>query len=195
MRHNRTRRRLKRNFSHRKQMLENMVTSLFKHQQIETTWPKAKEAQKLADRLITLGKDDTLHARRRAFAILGDRAVTVELFAKIAPRFSKRKGGYTRVLHLGNRKGDAAPMALLELTEKEIRERKVKAKTAKDKAGHEHKHEHKGDAHDHEHKHEKHDVAPPEPRHKHEAPKHEPKKQGFFKNIRTFFGRKGSSGE
>lgn len=131
MRHHRTRRRIKRGFSHRKQMLENLVVSLFRYQQIRTTWVKAKEAQRLADRLITLGKANSLHAKRRAFSILGDRAMTVELFGKIAPRFSARRGGYTRVLHLATRKGDAAPIALLELTEKEVREPKIKPKTAK----------------------------------------------------------------
>jgi large subunit ribosomal protein L17 len=130
MRHHRKRRRLQRNFSHRKQLLENLVGSLFQHQQIRTTWVKAKEAQRLADRLITLGKDNTLAARRRAFDVLGSREMIVKLFNHIAPRFSERNGGYTRVLHLGNRKGDAAPMALLELTEKEIIQKKEPEKRA-----------------------------------------------------------------
>lgn len=187
MRHNRTRRRLKRNFSHRKQMLENMVTSLLIHQQIKTTVPKAKEAQKLADRLITLGKDDTLHARRRAFAILQDHALTTELFSKIAPRFKSRAGGYTRVLHLGTRKGDAAPIALLELTEKEVRVKKApaKKKSAKPHA-HDHDHEHKGDE-GHEHKGE---AAPHAHEHEHKKKDQKQQKPGFFKNFRSFFGRK-----
>jgi len=184
MRHNRTRRRLKRNFSHRKQMLENMAASLLKHQQIKTTVPKAKEAQKLVDQLITLGKDDTLHARRKAFAILQDHALTTELFMKIAPRFKNRVGGYTRVLHLGPRKGDAAVLALLELTEKEVREKKTPLKKKAKAQEHEHAqgeegHEHKGDVapHAHEHEHKGRD-------------KKQQQKTSFFKNIKTFFGRK-----
>lgn len=188
MRHNRTRRRLKRNFSHRKQMLENLVTSLLRHQQIRTTLPKAKEAQKLADRLITLGKDDSLHARRRAFQILQDRSITTELFTKIAPRFKARKGGYTRVLHVGTRKGDAAPIALLELTEKEVRVKKTKPKAEKKRA---HAHEHDEHGHEQAHEHEKKGEVAPHEHHKHEQPKKEIKqKPSFFKNIRTFFGRK-----
>ena len=190
MRHNRTRRRLKRNFSHRKQMLENLVTSLLKHQQVRTTVPKAKEAQKLADRLITMGKVDSLHSRRQVFAVLQDHDMTTELFSKIAPRFKNRKGGYTRVLHVGTRKGDAAPIALLELTEKEVRTKKViKRKTDKAaKHDHEHGHAHDEAAAGHEQKSE---VAPHETHRKPEGPKKEMKqKPGFFKNMRSFFGRK-----
>ena len=190
MRHNRTRRRLKRNFSHRKQMLENLVTSLFKHQQVRTTVPKAKEAQKLADQLITLGKDDTLHARRQVFAVLQDHGMTTELFSKIAPRFKSRQGGYTRVLHVGTRKGDAAPIALLELTEKEVRMKKV-IKHKVDKTA-KHDHDEHGHAHgDAEHGHEKRsDVAPHETHRKPEGPKKELKKPSFLKNMRSFFSRK-----
>ena len=183
MRHNRTRRRIQRNFSHRKQMLENLVTSLFRHQQIQTTWVKAKEAQKLADRLITLGKVDSLYSRRKAYAILQDHGMTTELFGKIAPRFQTRKGGYTRVLHTGHRKGDAAPMAVLELTEKEIRERKIPAKKAK--AG-------KGETHVHDET--RHQDAPGErkaEKHKSEVPKEIKQKPCFLGNLKRFFRRKG----
>lgn len=186
MRHNRTRRRLQRNFSHRKQMLENLVTSLFEHQQVQTTWVKAKEAQKLADQLITLGKDDSLHSRRKAFAILQDHGKTSQLFGKIAPRFRNRKGGYTRVLHLGHRKGDAAPMAVLELTEKEIREKKAREKAAK--KTHAQPHEEptrvEGEERKHEHAPEKHKQEAPRPKEARE-------KKGFFKNLKQFFRRKG----
>lgn len=168
-------------------MLENLVLSLLRHQQVRTTWVKAKEAQRLADRLISLGKVNTLHAKRRAFSILGDRAMTVELFGKIAPRFSSRNGGYTRVLHLTTRKGDAAPIALLELTEKELRERKTKPRSAKEgkaappaESAADSKRAPEG--------------APyaPEKRHKTEAPKKEMRDtRGFFRNIKQFFRRKG----
>ncbi len=186
MRHAKTRRRLKRNFSHRKQMLENMAASLLIHQQIKTTVPKAKEAQKLVDRLITLGKDDTLHARRRAYAILGDHQLTTELFTKIAPRFKTRAGGYTRVLHLGTRKGDAAPIALLELTEKEVRVRKAPAKKKSAKP-----HGHEGHEHEGEEGHEKKgEVAPHAHEHEHKKKDVQKQKPGFFKNFKSFFGRK-----
>jgi len=133
VRHHRTRRRLQRNFSHRKALLENLVRNLLQYQRIRTTHGKAKEAQRLADRLITLGKTGTVHARRQAFAILGDRDMIKKLFDDVAPLFKDRNGGYTRVLHMDHRKGDAAPMALLELVEKtpemtkEPKEKKAKA--------------------------------------------------------------------
>ena len=184
MRHNRSRRRLKRAFSHRKQLLENLALSLFRHQAIETTWPKAKEAQKLADRLITLGKDGTLHARRRAYAILGNREATTNLFNRIAPRFKDRKGGYTRVLHSGTRKGDGAPLALLELVEKEIVEKKPKAGKKKAAETHEPKKHEAGPEARHEHKH-KHEERP--------AKKETQQKGGFLKNIQQFFRRKGGA--
>lgn len=187
MRHNRTRRRLKRNFSHRKQLLENLVLSLLKYQQIKTTLPKAKEAQRLADRLITLGKEGSLFSRRRAFQILGDRDTTTALFGKIAPRFQDRKGGYTRVLHFGLRKGDNAELALLELTEKEIIEKKVKPSKDKKAKAHPEQHErHEG------HKHE----AAPEAKKKPETFKETKPKKGFLNNIRQFFRtQKGTSGQ
>ena len=141
MRHHRTRRRLQRNFSHRKALLENLVRNLLQYQRIRTTHVKAKEAQRLADRLITLGKTGTVHSRRQAFAILGDRDMIKKLFDEVAPLFKNRNGGYTRVLHMDLRKGDAAPMALLELVEKapevtkEIKEPKEKKAKAAPEAG------------------------------------------------------------
>jgi len=99
-------------------MIENLVRSLLIHQRIKTTRVKAKAAQRLADRLITLGKSGTLHDRRRAYAVLGDHAMTQRLFNEIAPLFKSRQGGYTRVLHIENRDGDAADMSLLEFVER-----------------------------------------------------------------------------
>ena len=163
-------------------MLENMVGSLFTYQQIRTTWPKAKEAQKLADQLITLGKANTLHAKRRAFAVLGNRELTTKLFAQIAPRFQNRKGGYTRVLHHGTRNGDSAPLALLELTEKQVVEKKEPVKKSAKAAPHAHEHR----AHEKEAE-PKEKAAKPDVSKK---PAAQPKK-GFFGNIRTLFGRRG----
>jgi len=99
-------------------MVRNLAVSVLKHQRITTTLPKAKAAQPLVERLITLGKTGSLQARREATALLGDRAVTRQLFGSLAPLFKTRHGGYTRVLHLGMRRGDGAPLALLELTER-----------------------------------------------------------------------------
>ena len=120
MRHNRRTKRFGRSFGERHAMLENMVTSLISHQQITTTLQKAKEAKRLADKLIHLGKTDSLAARRQVFAYLQDHDLTSRLFKEVAPRFKARKGGYTRILQLSRRKGYGAQLALLELTEKEI---------------------------------------------------------------------------
>ena len=97
--------------------MRNMATSLFEHERIETTTAKAKELRPLAERLITLGKRGDLHARRLAGRQIADRDVLGKLFDDIAPRFTERPGGYTRILKLGNRRGDAAEMALIELVD------------------------------------------------------------------------------
>ena len=94
-----------------------MATSLFQHERVETTTAKAKELRPFAERLITLGKRGDLHARRLAGRQIADRAVLGKLFDDIGPRFTERPGGYTRILKLGNRRGDAAEMALIELVE------------------------------------------------------------------------------
>jgi len=99
-------------------MFRNMVTSLFLHEQIQTTDAKAKELRGYADRMVTLGKRGTLHARRQALAFVRSRAVVKKLFEVIAPRFENRPGGYTRVIKLGMRGGDAAPMSIIELTDR-----------------------------------------------------------------------------
>jgi len=115
MRHRKKGRKLNRTASHRRAMLRNMATSLFLHERIETTTAKAKELRPYAERLITLAKRGDLHARRLAAARMQDRDVVGKLFDELGPRYSDRPGGYTRILKLGARKGDAAEMALIEL--------------------------------------------------------------------------------
>jgi large subunit ribosomal protein L17 len=96
-------------------MFRNMVTSLLRHDRITTTDAKAKELRGWADWLVTLGKDGSLHARRQALSFVQDKGVVARLFADLAPRFANRNGGYTRVIKVGRRRGDAAPLSLIEL--------------------------------------------------------------------------------
>ena len=117
MRHRKKGRTLSRTASHKKATMRNMATSLFRHERIETTTAKAKELRPFAERLITLGKRGDLHARRLAGRLIADRQVLGKLFDDIGPRFMERAGGYTRILKLGNRRGDAAEMALIELVD------------------------------------------------------------------------------
>lgn len=199
MRHNRQTHRLGRNHNERQAMLENLVTSLLHRQEIKTTLQKAKAAQRLAEHVITLGKKDSLASRRQVFSYLQDHQLTSKVFKDVAPRFKDRKGGYTRILHLQRRKGDGAQLALLELTEKEIKVVKAaKAKSKKEKAkgheGHDHDHDH-----DHGHTHgkgEAHEGSAGEkethPSKHAETKKDKPQPQkGFFKNIGKFFRNKG----
>jgi large subunit ribosomal protein L17 len=118
MRHRKKGRNLSRTASHKKATMRNMATALFRHERIETTTAKAKELRPYAERLITLARRGDLHARRLAARRIQDREVLGKLFDDIAPRFEGRPGGYTRVLKLGHRKGDAAEMALIELVER-----------------------------------------------------------------------------
>lgn len=115
MRHHKSGRKLNRTSSHRKAMFSNMATSLFLHERIETTAAKAKEIRGVAERLITLAKKGDLAARRRAFRTVRDKDVLKKLFEDIGPRYADRPGGYTRILKLGNRRGDNAPMSAIEL--------------------------------------------------------------------------------
>ena len=115
MRHRKKGRQLSRTRSHRKATLRNLATSLFRHERIETTTAKAKELRPYAERLITLARRGDVHSRRLAATKIQDREVLGKLFDDIAPRYMERPGGYTRVLKLGNRKGDAAEMSLIEL--------------------------------------------------------------------------------
>lgn len=129
MRHRISGRKLNRTSSHRKAMLSNMAVSLVTHEQIKTTLPKAKELRRVADRMVTLGKRGSLHARRQAAAYLQDDDAVGKLFSSLAERYKDRPGGYTRVLKAGFRYGDAAPMAIIELVD-----RAPEAKGAADKA-------------------------------------------------------------
>ena len=116
MRHLNAGRKLNRSASHRRALFRNLVTALFEHERIRTTDAKAKEVRRLAERMITLGKDGSLAARRRALSYIQKRAVVAKLFSDIAPRFTERPGGYTRIIKLGIRHGDAAPISVLQLT-------------------------------------------------------------------------------
>ena len=115
MRHGKSGRRLNRTSSHRLAMFRNMVTSLLEHERIYTTVPKAKEMRRWADWMITLGKQGDLHARRQALTIIRSKGVVHKLFAELGPRYQSRPGGYTRIIKVGYRRGDAAPMCILEL--------------------------------------------------------------------------------
>lgn len=117
MRHNKSGRRLGRNSSHRKAMLRNMVTSLLDAEKITTTDARAKEVRKLAEKMITLGKKGDLHARRQALSVVQDKKVVAKLFDRLAPRYAERNGGYTRIIKVGNRAGDNAPVSIIEFVE------------------------------------------------------------------------------
>jgi large subunit ribosomal protein L17 len=120
MRHRKSGRQLNRNSSHRKAMFKNMMVSLFEHEMIKTTLPKAKELRRFAEPLITLSKKDSVAARRRAFAKLRDKAIVAKLFTEFGPRYQDRPGGYLRILKCGFRPGDSAPMAFVELVDRPI---------------------------------------------------------------------------
>jgi large subunit ribosomal protein L17 len=117
VRHRKRHGKLGRNSAHRKALLRNMVTSLLDKERIETTDAKAKELRRVADRMITLGKRGDLHARRQALSVIRSKEVTSKVFEELADRFRERPGGYTRVLKVGRRTGDAAPMSIIELVE------------------------------------------------------------------------------
>lgn len=118
MRHRKSGRHLNRNSSHRKAMFSNMANSLFKHEIIKTTLPKAKELRRVAEPLITMAKDDSVAKRRLAFARLRDKEMVGKLFSELGPRYKERAGGYTRIMKCGFRSGDAAPMAYIELVDR-----------------------------------------------------------------------------
>ena len=121
MRHNVSGRKLNRTPAHRKMLYRNLVTALFKHERIQTTVPKAKEARSVAEKLITFAKRGDLHARRMAARKLNEPAVLQKLFEEIGPRYAERPGGYTRIMRLGPRKGDNAELAILELVDNTVR--------------------------------------------------------------------------
>jgi large subunit ribosomal protein L17 len=120
MRHNKAGRRLGRKTSHREAMFRNMVTSLLNHGKITTTDAKAKEIRVVAERMITLGKRGDLHSMRLAASVIREKLVVSKLFSVIAPSYKERQGGYTRIIKLGVRQGDASPLSLIELVEQAI---------------------------------------------------------------------------
>lgn len=127
MRHRKAGRRLGRTSSHRDAMLRNMVTSLLDQERIVTTVAKAKEARRITDQMITLGKRGDLHARRQAMAYVRSKSVVAKLFDQLSVQYSDRNGGYTRIIRTGTRLGDAAPMAILELVDFKEESTEVKA--------------------------------------------------------------------
>ncbi len=127
MRHMKSGRKLNRNSSHRKAMFRNMASSLFEHEIIKTTVPKAKELRRVAEPLITLAKEDSLAHRRLAFDRLRDRGVVTKLFNELGPRYVDRPGGYLRILKCGYRAGDQAPMAYVELVDRPRAENSLEA--------------------------------------------------------------------
>jgi len=191
MRHGKAGKRLGRNSSWRKATVRDIAKATLIRQRICTTLTKAKEARKLVDRLITLGKKGTLAHRRRAFAVLCDHRLVSDLFRKTAPRFSTRQGGYTRIIPVSNRRGDNAALAYLELTEKDevILSKARTSATSKAKkldvaadAG-------KAKAEGKEH----HDVAPADTKHTSDHGKHAPEDKGVKpkpRGIRKIFRRK-----
>ena len=119
MRHGMSGRKLNRTSSHRKAMFGNLAAALIKHEQIKTTLPKAKDLRRVVEKLITIGKRGGLHARRQADAVLHNGELTAKLLGPLAERYASRPGGYTRVLKAGFRYGDAAPMAIIELVDRD----------------------------------------------------------------------------
>ncbi|MDH5408661.1 MAG: 50S ribosomal protein L17 [Gammaproteobacteria bacterium] len=120
MRHRQSGRKLNRNSSHRKAMFRNMAASLLDHELIRTTLPKAKELRRVAEPLITMAKEDSVANRRLAFSRLRDRDVVTKLFNELGPRYQSRPGGYLRILKCGFRSGDNAPMAIVELVDRQV---------------------------------------------------------------------------
>jgi len=132
MRHLKSGSKLGKNPWHRRAVLRNLVTNLFEHGRITTTLTRAKAARPVAEKIITWGKRDTLQSRRQAASYLMTPAMTAKLFSEIAPKFADRAGGYTRIIHAGNRVGDNAQVAILELVGYEYKAKEKKAKTKKE---------------------------------------------------------------
>ena len=170
MRHARAGNRLSRTSEHRRATLSNMARNVLQHGRIRTTVAKAKEAQRLIDRLVGLGKDGSVHSRRLAYRVLKDRGLVKQLFADVSPRFLDRQGGYTRVLKLGHRPGDGAATALLELTRLPARAPRAGGPAAPPKTS----------------------DAPRAPKPKAEEAPAKPKR--FFEGIRELFGKKKKAG-
>ena len=132
MRHRKHTFKIGRSGAHRKALIANMVSSLFYHGQVKTTLVKAKEVRRHAEKMITLGKKADLHSRRQAIAKLRDKDAVKILFDEIAPNYTDRKGGYTRIIKLGQRRGDAAEMCILQLVEAELTTKSAKKETAQE---------------------------------------------------------------
>ena len=130
MRHRNAHRKLSRNTSHRRALLRNLVTDFLDHGRLMTTLPKAKEIRPLAEKMITLGKRDSLHARRQVESYMLRDGIAKKVFDTIAPRFADRKGGYSRIIKLGNRKGDGADLAIIELLGSELEVKKAEQAAA-----------------------------------------------------------------
>jgi large subunit ribosomal protein L17 len=128
MHHGKTGSKLGRTSSHKEAMLRNMVTSVIKHERIKTTDTKAKELRKLAEKMVTLGKKGSLHARRQALAVVRDKDMVGKLFGELTERYRNRAGGYTRIVKVGYRYGDNAPVSILEFISDEKKKEKAKAK-------------------------------------------------------------------
>lgn len=169
MRHAKQNQRLSLPGDHRTAVLNGLVKSLVTHGRIKTSYTRAKEAQRLADRLVTLGKEGSIHSRRRAFRVLQDRTLVKQLFTEIAPRYVDISGGYTRVLRLGIRKGDGAQRALLALSRLPAEELAVPAAPKPAKAPKE--------------------PTPPKAQPSGPAPE-APKKRGFFEGLRGILTQK-----
>lgn len=195
MRHKRLNKKFDRNKPERDSMMHNLVRGLFISQSIITTTPKAKEARRLAEKLITVAKKDDLHSRRKVFSVLRDETLIKKLFREIAPLFKDRKGGYTRIIRLGKRKGDNAELSVLELTEKKVVAPKAKPKKEKPAEA---KHaapekrttkEAAPPAHEKpkEVTHEKHIPPKKEEKEIHPAPTHKAPAGGFVGTLRKFF--------
>ncbi|MBI3614918.1 MAG: 50S ribosomal protein L17 [Candidatus Omnitrophica bacterium] len=170
-------RNLGRSRSWRKATVRSLTSALLKHEQIETTLARAKETQRLAERLITLGKSGSLSSRRRALSLLDDTAMVARLFSEIAPRFTQRPGGYTRILHGNHRPGDGASMAVLELVER------TPQKTAKPKGKVKEEVAPPSSAPPKPKSAEKPKVEPP----KKEEPRKPEKPKGFLEGLRSIF--------
>ncbi len=129
MYHGKAGKKLGRTSSHKEAMLRNMVTSVIKYESIRTTDTKAKELRKIAERMITLGKRGDLHARRQALAVVRDKSLVSKLFGELTDRYRNREGGYTRIVKMGFRFGDNAPVSILEYIPEESKKEKAKTKT------------------------------------------------------------------
>jgi len=133
MRHLKAHKKLGMDSSHRKAFFRNMVTSLIEHERIQTTDTRAKELRSIAEKMVTLGKRGDLHARRQAMEVIRLKSIAKKLFEDIAPRYKDINGGYTRIIKIGRRHGDNAPLSIIEFTMKKQEEKKVDKKPAKKK--------------------------------------------------------------